>query len=739
MPKIRQEINILNREFINVHDQDLYSDELINFDPNEFNDISAAYLEVVATNDDSSYTPGVELFTDGGSPVGTILYIPINTLGFTRFRSTDISNDADFANDTFNLWTSYNALATGTLTIKSAKIIILQDATDITDTQTQIEVGGYQIWADVASAETYEPLSEPKYWKYESAKWDPTPTFTLGFTALNENDADTSRVALQESSDAAFTSPSTVTNSVVSFTSETIAYYESAAFTPTDGYYYRLAYTNNDTMYGGTIYNAKVIATQEKVKIAFDDDLEESITFNLSDTTTKIGQCFSNSNVGSLTGVQWRLEKNGSPTGNVYCKLYACSGTVGTNAVATGSPLATATTVLDVSTLTTSPIKINFEFAGYSLSASTDYVITVEYDGGDTTNRLEIVLGGNPDGTYNRCKYTTSWVFQAQTPIYFKVFTESITKLQPEYLLINAAQTDTGLQEFQTYYDPAEWDGVNNTYYHEHSAGSSSSNTKLQTDLDTTPADITNSSITGDDLTRGGSALTMPSTSPDFIYKNVHDQGSYYTGVWGDGTFVFAGAGATGLVCYTVDGSGNFTYKDSDYRGSSHYKGVWGDGTYIYVACGNDGIRSYTVDGSGNLTYVDVDYQSGDYRDVWGDGTYIYVASETTGLRSYSQSSGIFTHEDVDDQGGDYIGVWGDGTFIYVACSFSGIRSYSADGSGNLTHITQDYQGANSYENVWGDGTYIYVTNSGEGIRSYSFDIGGIPTAKEIDSYIVTA
>jgi hypothetical protein len=93
-----------------------------------------------------------------------------------------------------------------------------------------------------------------------------------------------------------------------------------------------------------------------------------------------------------------------------------------------------------------------------------------------------------------------------------------ITKLQNEYLLINANQSDTGLQEFRTLFDANEWDGVSNTYYHEHSASGSSSNSKLQDDLDGTPTDITDSSITGANLQRS-SGLTL--TDDEEIDANI--------------------------------------------------------------------------------------------------------------------------------------------------------------------------------------------------------------------------
>jgi hypothetical protein len=93
----------------------------------------------------------------------------------------------------------------------------------------------------------------------------------------------------------------------------------------------------------------------------------------------------------------------------------------------------------------------------------------------------------------------------------FKVYAY-ITKLQNEYLMINDAQIGTGNVEFLTYYDPAEWnvEGGSLTWYHEQCTTNSADNTKLEYDLGGTPTIVTNSSVTGVDLTRS-SAMTMPS------------------------------------------------------------------------------------------------------------------------------------------------------------------------------------------------------------------------------------
>ena len=88
-----------------------------------------------------------------------------------------------------------------------------------------------------------------------------------------------------------------------------------------------------------------------------------------------------------LLRVGWYLRKVGSPTGNATVSLYAHTGTFGTSSKANGAALATSTTVLDVSSLTTSSAWVDFEFdATATLTNATPYVIAVSFAPGATTS-----------------------------------------------------------------------------------------------------------------------------------------------------------------------------------------------------------------------------------------------------------------------------------------------------------------------------------------------------------------
>jgi hypothetical protein len=394
--------------------------------------------------------------------------------------------------------------------VKSAKLIILQDAADITDTQTQIEIGAFAT-AIPAAINTDYPLAEPKYWKYESAKWDPTPTFTLGFTVGIQDDKETYKIGIQEASDAAFTSNvTTLAASQVTVNTEAVTYYESSAFTPTNNYFYRLVYQGDDNKDELYFYNAKVIATQStsvsKLQTEYllineaqtDTGLQEYQTYydlaewddgagglptfhhehsaNSASSNTKLvavdanledsdnqsigGQRTYDAVAQSFTGAgfdliscKFVLSKLGTPTGNCYAKLYAHSGTYGTSSVPTGSALATSD-AFDVSTLSSTPTWHELSFSTpYTLVDGTKYCIVAEFTGGNNINYIYVRYKNSDvhEGNFSR-RVTSggSWSSQSSWDVAFMAF-----------------------------------------------------------------AEITNSDITGDDLTRGSSALTMPTSAKE--------------------------------------------------------------------------------------------------------------------------------------------------------------------------------------------------------------------------------
>jgi len=86
-------------------------------------------------------------------------------------------------------------------------------------------------------------------------------------------------------------------------------------------------------------------------------------------------------NGGELTSVKFYLENDTSATGSAYAKIYASTGTYGTNAIPTGSALATSG-AFDVSALSSFEL-IEFTFTGenqITLEDGIAYCVAIEFN-----------------------------------------------------------------------------------------------------------------------------------------------------------------------------------------------------------------------------------------------------------------------------------------------------------------------------------------------------------------------
>lgn len=93
---------------------------------------------------------------------------------------------------------------------------------------------------------------------------------------------------------------------------------------------------------------------------------------------------------GNIDLSQFFIRKEGSPTGNAVAKVYAHSGTFGTDSKPTGAALATSDN-FDVSTLTGSFGIKDLIFSGANrILLSSIKCITFEYSGGDASNYVVI-------------------------------------------------------------------------------------------------------------------------------------------------------------------------------------------------------------------------------------------------------------------------------------------------------------------------------------------------------------
>lgn len=107
----------------------------------------------------------------------------------------------------------------------------------------------------------------------------------------------------------------------------------------------------------------------------------------IGSTSTAVGQSFT-SRGGSLRTARFMITKSGSPTGNVYVKIYAHTGTFGSTSLPTGSAIATSLPI-NVTTLSTTATWVTFNFSSGSLVNGTKYVLSLEYTGTGGTLLVE--------------------------------------------------------------------------------------------------------------------------------------------------------------------------------------------------------------------------------------------------------------------------------------------------------------------------------------------------------------
>ena len=138
------------------------------------------------------------------------------------------------------------------------------------------------------------------------------------------------------------------------------------------------------------------------------------------------GQSFTSAYSAVLDNVSFKLDKYGAPTGNANASIYAITGIFGVNSKPTGPALAVSDN-FNVATLTTSLQDITFNFSGanrISLNSGTNYVVTITYNGGDSSNAIEVgwdnvdmVSPGNFSWSLNN----TNWTGNSSTDLTFSV------------------------------------------------------------------------------------------------------------------------------------------------------------------------------------------------------------------------------------------------------------------------------------------------------------------------------
>lgn len=107
-----------------------------------------------------------------------------------------------------------------------------------------------------------------------------------------------------------------------------------------------------------------------------------------------ISQCFLSDGT-AVQRVIVEMKKTGSPTGSMYARVYAMTGTYGTNGRPTGTMIAESV-AFNVSTLVAGSSSLQtLSFTGanlVALTAGSYYCVALEYTGGNSSNMVDVVV-----------------------------------------------------------------------------------------------------------------------------------------------------------------------------------------------------------------------------------------------------------------------------------------------------------------------------------------------------------
>ncbi len=449
--KLRQEINILDSILTAASGSSATSNEIVSLDTTKYNG-ATYYFEILA---DSSVSLGFNV-TLVGATDGTLatISVPVLTTAYTLFRSSSFTVTSALQDCTIQIANTVGA----TKNVKAARIIILQSASIIANTETQIEIGNAS-----ATTQTVDTnLTNPKYWKYDASKWDGTLTVYFESTFMTGTSKSAATMTLQTSTDILAPSWSNVTSSAVTTTGTVPTRVRSGAITLVDGNWYQCVMKAGNSKSGITTYNAKIIIDQvEGSAITIRDLGSNSLTGRVVGGSSAPGeaqaQSFKITNAtNAITGVKLWLAKSGSPVDSLNVDIVSSLG---------GGSLANGT----ISGASLSGIFTQYTITfgtPFSASANTTYYIqlTRSPDVVDTTNFYDFT--GTSSNVYSlgdgfsRNNPGTVWNAGNNGDHDFELTgIVGITKVQPQYLLANTLfAAGTALQLALTKWDSTEWD-----------------------------------------------------------------------------------------------------------------------------------------------------------------------------------------------------------------------------------------------------------------------------------------
>lgn len=158
-------------------------------------------------------------------------------------------------------------------------------------------------------------------------------------------------------------------------------------------------------------------------------DSRDSSTQLFATEDISVGQSFTGI-VTTLISCKFNVAKSGSPTGNIYAKLYAHAGVFGTTSIPTGPALAISDPIsiasLQAEDVEDGPVFSlkEFTFSGanqYSLLAI-KYVIQIVFNGGSDGTSLLVGTGSGASGNFSASENESNWASLDYVDVCFYVY-----------------------------------------------------------------------------------------------------------------------------------------------------------------------------------------------------------------------------------------------------------------------------------------------------------------------------
>jgi hypothetical protein len=149
--------------------------------------------------------------------------------------------------------------------------------------------------------------------------------------------------------------------------------------------------------------------------------------------------------------------------------------------------------------------------------------------------------------------------------------------------------------------------------------------------------------------------------------------------IWGDGTYIYAAAGAAGMIAYSFNGN-DLNEIDRYSPPGTNTRAIWGDGNYIYVSdYGTQTISAHTFDGTNLVEVGSVGFIGP--LDVAVSGQFIFSAQFNDGLVVYKFDGSNFVQMDGDFSIDCTVSVSTSGEYIFVTDQTQGLIVYLFNGT----------------------------------------------------------